>query len=80
VLGACLSKVWCFARLFIASPSGRQRFNVLGAVDAVTTALKNRFSGEPHRQRKLGGGGKKKQGDLFLGMTRHGFAVHQDMA
>lgn len=28
--------VWCFTRIFIASPSGRQRFNVLGAVNAVT--------------------------------------------
>ena len=36
VLGAYLSMVWCFTRLFIASPAGRQRFNVLGAVDAVT--------------------------------------------
>jgi transposase len=39
VLGACLSMVWCFSRLFIASPSGRQRFNVLGAVDAVTKEI-----------------------------------------
>jgi len=39
VLGACLSKVWCFARLFIASHSGHQRFNVLGAVDAVTKEI-----------------------------------------
>jgi len=39
VLGACLSKVWCFTRLFIASPAGRQRFNVLGAVDAVTKEI-----------------------------------------
>ena len=39
VLKACLSKVWCFTRLFIASPSGRQRFNVLGAVDAVTKEI-----------------------------------------
>jgi len=39
VLGACLSMVWCFTRLFIASPSGRQRFNVLGAVDAVTKEI-----------------------------------------
>ena len=30
VLGAYLSMVWCFTRLFIASPSGRQRLNVLG--------------------------------------------------
>lgn len=39
VLGAYLSTVWCFARLFIASPAGRQRFNVLGAVDAVTKEI-----------------------------------------
>jgi len=39
VLGAYLSTVWCFTRLFIASPSGRQRFNVLGAVDAVTKEI-----------------------------------------
>lgn len=39
VMGACLSTVWCFVRLFIASPSGRQRFNVLGVVDAVTKEI-----------------------------------------
>ena len=39
VMGAYLSMVWCFTRLFIASPSGRQRFNVLGAVDAVTKEI-----------------------------------------
>lgn len=39
VLGTYLSRVWCFPRLFIASPSGRQRFNVLGAVDAVTKEI-----------------------------------------
>lgn len=39
VLGACLSTVWCFERLFIASPSGRQRFNVLGAIDAVSKEI-----------------------------------------
>lgn len=39
VLGAYLSMVWCFTRLFIASPSGRQRFNVLGAVDALTKEI-----------------------------------------
>ena len=36
VHGVYLTMVWCFTRLFIASPSGRQRFNVLGAIDAVT--------------------------------------------
>ena len=39
VLGAYLPMVWCFTRLFMASPSGRQRFNVLGAVDAVTKEI-----------------------------------------
>ena len=39
VMMACLSKVWCFTRLFIASPSGRQRFNVLAAIDAVTKEI-----------------------------------------
>lgn len=33
---AYLGIIWCFARIFIASPSGRQRFNVLGAVNAIT--------------------------------------------
>lgn len=36
VLGAFLGYVWCFTRLFIPSPSGRQRFNVLGAINAIT--------------------------------------------
>ncbi len=36
VQGAVLGMLWCFVRLFIASPSGRKRFNVLGALDAVT--------------------------------------------
>jgi transposase len=28
--------VWCFVRYFLPTPSGRKRFNVLGAVDALT--------------------------------------------
>lgn len=28
--------LWCFARLFIPAPAGRQRFNVLGALNAIT--------------------------------------------
>jgi len=31
--------LWCFARHFIAAPAGRQRFNVLGALNAVTHEL-----------------------------------------
>lgn len=33
---AYLGFLWCFERVFIASPSGRKRFNVLGAVNAIT--------------------------------------------
>lgn len=33
---AYLGVIWCFTRIFIASPSGRKRFNVLGAVNAMT--------------------------------------------
>ena len=36
VYSAFLGSLWCFERVFIRSPSGRQRFNVLGALDAVT--------------------------------------------
>lgn len=36
VLAPFLGIVWCFARLFLKAPSGRQRFNVLGALNAVT--------------------------------------------
>lgn len=39
VHGAVLAAVWCFTRLFIPSPSGRKRFNVLGAVNAVTKEI-----------------------------------------
>ena len=34
VMGAFLGLVWCFERIFIKSPSGRKRFNVLGALNA----------------------------------------------
>ncbi len=33
---AYLGFLWCFTRIFIASPSGRKRFNVLGVVNAIT--------------------------------------------
>lgn len=36
VQGAVLGMLWCFVRVFIASASGRKRFNVLGALNAVT--------------------------------------------
>jgi transposase len=31
--------LWCFSRHFIAAPAGRHRFNVLGAINAVTHEL-----------------------------------------
>jgi transposase len=31
--------LWCFARRFIKAPAGRQRFNVLGALNALTHEL-----------------------------------------
>ncbi len=36
---ALLGMIWCFTRLFVPSPSGRKRFNVLGAVDAVSKEI-----------------------------------------
>jgi transposase len=39
VLGAFLGYLWSFVRVFVKTPSGRQRFNVLGALNAVTKEL-----------------------------------------
>ena len=45
VLGPFLCAVWCFTRCFLAAdiggqaPAGRKRYNVLGALDAVTREL-----------------------------------------
>jgi transposase len=39
VLASFLGWVWCFVRLHVRAASGRQRYNVLGAIDAVTHAL-----------------------------------------
>lgn len=36
VHAAYIGAIWCFARFFMKSPSGRQRFNVLGAIDPIT--------------------------------------------
>ncbi len=36
---AFLGYIWCFMRLFIPSPSGRKRFNVLAALDAVSKEI-----------------------------------------
>jgi len=39
VQGAFLGFLWCFSRVLVRSPSGRQRFNVLGALCATTHCL-----------------------------------------
>jgi len=39
VLMPYLGMVWCFVRQFIRGPSGRQRLNVLGALNAITHEL-----------------------------------------
>ena len=39
VLGSFLGYLWCVARIFIPASSGRSRYNVLGAIDAVTHQL-----------------------------------------
>jgi transposase len=39
VLGSYLGWLWCFVRVVVRAPSGRQRFNVLGALNAITHQL-----------------------------------------
>jgi transposase len=39
VLAPFLGMLWCFTRVFIKAPAGRQRFNVLGAINAITHEL-----------------------------------------
>ena len=39
VLASFLGWVWCVTRLFVRAASGRQRFNVLGAINAITHEL-----------------------------------------
>jgi len=36
VHGAFIACVWCIVRIFIPTPSGRGRYNVLGVIDAIT--------------------------------------------
>ena len=39
VQSAFLGCLWCFTRIFVRSPSGRKRWNVLGAFDAISGQL-----------------------------------------
>jgi transposase len=36
VHGAFIACVWCIVRVFIPTPSGRNRYNVLGVIDAIS--------------------------------------------
>jgi len=36
VYGPFLGFLWCLARLFVPAPSGRKRYNVLAALNAIT--------------------------------------------
>ena len=35
IFGIYLSYIWCFEKIYLPSPSGRERLSVLGAMDAV---------------------------------------------
>jgi hypothetical protein len=39
VFAVFLNYVWCFAKLTIKVPTGRQRLSVLGAIDAITKEM-----------------------------------------
>lgn len=39
VMGAFLGMIWCFARVLIKTPPGRQRYNVLGAIESQNQEL-----------------------------------------
>jgi transposase len=39
VYAPCLALVWCFTRVFVKAPSGRQRLNVLAALHATTQEI-----------------------------------------
>jgi transposase len=39
VWGSFVGCLWCLARMFIPTPSGRSRYNVLGAIDAINNEL-----------------------------------------
>ena len=39
VCGAFLGYIWCIVRMFVPTMSGRQRYNMLGAINAITHDL-----------------------------------------
>jgi len=39
VWGAFIASIWCIVRIFIPTPSGRFRYNILGCINAITHDL-----------------------------------------
>lgn len=39
VYGVFLSAIWCFSKIYLPAPAGRQRLSVLGALNAVTKEI-----------------------------------------
>ena len=39
VWGAFISRIWCMIRVFMPTPCGRQRYNILGCINAITHEL-----------------------------------------
>ena len=39
VWGAFIASVWCIIRIFVPTPSGRNRYNILGCINAITHDL-----------------------------------------
>ena len=39
VWGAFIASIWCIARIFIPTPSGRKRYNILSCINAITHDL-----------------------------------------
>ena len=65
VFGTFLCCLWSFARVFVRAASGRQRFNVLGAWDAVTRELVvgDEHDGGEHRDDvRTAAGGRRAKG------------------
>jgi hypothetical protein len=44
VMGGFPARVWWFVRVFVKTPSGRKRFNVLGALNFVTHKIEAVFN------------------------------------
>ncbi len=53
VLAPFLGMLWCFARVFIRAPAGRQRFNVLGALNAITHEQPNQIREQARSYRRV---------------------------